>query len=267
MTEPQTTPPVASDQYVQSLARGLAVIRAFDADHPVMTLSGVAQRTALTRATSRRFLHTLVELGYVRTDGKNFSLTPAVLQLGYAYLSALSLPQLAEPHLQELSALLGESTSAAVLDDGDITYVARVSTRRIMSVGITVGTRFPAHATSMGRVLLAGMAPAALDGYFAHHHIAPMTPRTVSTEAELRRVLDQVRDQGWCLLDQELELGLMSMAAPVHDAAGKVAAAVNVSLQAQGVSAQADPAAFLARVRQELLRTAALISSDVAAGR
>ena len=154
------TAPQASDQYVQSLARGLAVIRAFDTDHPVMTLTEVAARTGLTRATARRFLHTLVELDYVRTDGKTFALTAKVLQLGYAYLSGLSLPQLAQPHLEELSLKLGESTSAAVLDGTDIAYIARVTTRRIMNVGITVGTRFPAYATSMGRVLLAALPPA-----------------------------------------------------------------------------------------------------------
>jgi IclR family pca regulon transcriptional regulator len=267
MTEAQTAPPAASDQYVQSLARGLAVIRAFDADHPAMTLSEVAQRTELTRATARRFLHTLVELGYVRASDRQFSLTPSVLQLGYAYLSALSLPQLAQPHLQALSALLGESTSAAVLDGGDISYVARVATRRIMSVGITVGTRFPAYATSMGRVLLAGLPTAALDEYFASHEVRPLTPAALGTEAGIRTALQDVREQGWCLLDQELELGLMSMAAPVHDAGGTVVASVNVSLQAQAVNAKADPAAFLATVREQLLRTAALVSADVAAGK
>ena len=159
--------PAASDQYVQSLARGLAVIRAFDTDHPMMTLTEVAARTDLTRATARRFLHTLVELGYVRTDGKIFALTAKVLQLGYAYLSGLSLPQLAQPHLEELSLKLGESTSAAVLDGTDIAYIARVATRRIMTVGITVGTRFPAYATSMGRVLLAALPPAELEDYLA----------------------------------------------------------------------------------------------------
>lgn len=267
MIDAQTAPPVASDQYVQSLARGLSVIRAFDADHPAMTLTEVAERTALTRATSRRFLHTLVELGYVRTDGKNFALTPSVLQLGYSYLSALSLPQLAQPHLQALSHELGESTSAAVLDGGDISYVARVAARRIMSVSITVGTRFPAHATSMGRVLLAGLPDAELDQYFAAHPITPMTPKAVGTEPELRTLLSGVRDQGWCLLDEELELGLMSVAAPVRDAGGHVVAAINVSLQAQSVHAKADPAAFLTTVREQLLHTAGLISEDVAAGK
>ena len=144
-----------SGQYVQSLARGLKVIKAFDVEHSEMTLSDIARRTGLTRATSRRFLLTLLELGYVRTDGRLFSLTARVLELGFSYLSALSLPEIAQPHLEHLAATIHESTSASVLDETDIVYVARVPTRRIMSVRINIGTRFPAFATSMGRVLLA----------------------------------------------------------------------------------------------------------------
>lgn len=264
MTVPAASPQ-ASDQYVQSLARGLAVIRAFDTDHPLMTLTEVAARTDLTRATARRFLHTLVELGYVRTDGKTFGLTAQVLQLGYAYLSGLSLPQLAQPHLEELSLKLGESTSAAVLDGTDIAYIARVTTRRIMNVGITVGTRFPAYATSMGRVLLAALPPAKLQEYLAAAEILPLTPRAVGTRQELLAILDTVRVQGWCLLDQELEVGLMSIAAPVYDGPSKVVAAVNVSLQAQAVAAQPDRDAYLDSVRQEIVETAKLISADLSA--
>jgi IclR family transcriptional regulator, pca regulon regulatory protein len=263
---PQAGAPQASDQYVQSLARGLSVIRAFDAANPVMTLSEVAARTNLTRATARRFLHTLVELGYVRTDGKTFALTAMVLQLGYSYLSALSLPQLAQPHLEELSLKLGESTSAAVLDGADIFYVARVTTRRIMTVGISVGTRFPAYATSMGRVLLAGLPQQKLDQYLADVEFKALTPRTITSREELVAELDRVRNQGWCLLDQELELGLMSIAAPVwNHNAGHVAAAVNVSLQAQNVAAQPDPQAYLESVREQIVGTAQAISHDVSA--
>ena len=257
--------PAASDQYVQSLARGLAVIRSFDSEHPLMTLTEVAARTGLTRATARRFLHTLVELGYVRTDGKAFALTAKVLQLGYAYLSGLSLPQIAQPHLEELSLKLGESTSAAVLDGTDIAYIARVATRRIMTVGITVGTRFPAYATSMGRVLLAALPPAQLKEYLATAELRPLTPRAISTREDLAVELDTVRAQGWCLLDQELELGLMSLAAPIHDGP-KVVAAINVSLQAQAVAAQPDPAAYLDSVREAAVATAKLISADLSAG-
>jgi IclR family transcriptional regulator, pca regulon regulatory protein len=259
--------PAASDQYVQSLARGLAVIRSFDSEHPLMTLSEVAARTALTRATARRFLHTLLELGYVRTDGKSFALTAKVLQLGYAYLSGLSLPQIAQPHLEELSLKLGESTSAAVLDGTDIAYIARVATRRIMTVGITVGTRFPAYATSMGRVLLAALPPAQLQEYLATAALRPLTPRAIGTRGELLAELDTVRSQGWCLLDQELELGLMSLAAPIHDGPDKVVAAINVSLQAQAVAAQPDPAVYLESVREATVAAAELISADLSGGR
>jgi IclR family pca regulon transcriptional regulator len=258
--------PTASDQYVQSLARGLAVIRAFDTEHADMTLTEVAARTNLTRATARRFLHTLVELGYVRTDGKTFALTAQVLQLGYAYLSGLSLPQLAQPHLEELSLKLGESTSAAVLDGTEIAYIARVTTRRIMTIGITVGTRFPAYATSMGRVLLAGLPPEQLKEYLAAAEIKPLTPRAIGTVKDLLAVLDKVRAQGWCLLDQELELGLMSVAAPVYHGL-KVVAAVNVSLQAQSVAAKPDPEAYLESVTKEIVATAERISSDFSSGR
>ncbi|MEC5190739.1 MULTISPECIES: IclR family transcriptional regulator domain-containing protein [unclassified Arthrobacter] len=258
--------PAASDQYVQSLARGLAVIRAFDTDHPKMTLTEVAARTDLTRATARRFLYTLVELGYVRTDGKIFALTAKVLQLGYAYLSGLSLPQLAQPHLEDLSLKLGESTSAAVLEGTDIAYIARVATRRIMTVGITVGTRFPAYATSMGRILLAALPPAQLQAYLAAASIRPLTPLAIGTREGLLAELARVRAQGWCLLNQELEPGLMSVAAPVHDGP-KVVAAINVSLQAQLVASRPDPEAYLDSVGGAAVAAAELISADLTSGR
>ncbi|TFB55162.1 IclR family transcriptional regulator domain-containing protein [Cryobacterium tagatosivorans] len=249
-----------SDQFVQSLARGLAVIRAFDADHTHMTLTEVAKRTDLTRATTRRFLMTLEELGYVRSDGRNFSLTPLVLQLGYAYLSGLSLSQVAQPHLQDLSTRLSESTSAAVLDGADIVYVARVSARRIMTVGINVGTRFPAYATSMGRVLLAGLSKAELDAYLNFVPLIALTPRTISTRGALLDELDKVRAQGWAMVDQELEVGLMSMAAPIYDGSGRVVAAVNVSLPAQnGMSGRES----IDTVREALMHTTEAISTDV----
>ncbi len=224
--------PVGGDEFVQSLARGLDVIVAFDAEHSTMTLSEAAVRAGLSRATARRFLLTLVGLGYVRYDGQRFALTPRVLRLGTSYLSGLGLPDVAQPHLEQLSTELQESTSAAVLDGDDIVYVARVSTRRIMTVGITVGTRFPAHATSMGRVLLAGLHAADLDGYFARADLSALTDRTVHDEAALRAILRDVAERGWALVDGELEVGLRSAAAPVRDAAGQVVAAVNVSTTA-----------------------------------
>lgn len=231
--------PEPSGQYVQSLARGLAVIRAFDAEHSRMLLSEIAARTGLTRATARRFLLTLLELGYVRSTGRAFELTPHVLELGFSYLSGLSIPEVAQPHLEELSRLLGESTSASVLDGESIVYVARVPTRRIMNVAITIGTRFPARVTSMGRVLLAA---------------APE-----STWGDLRPVLDPVREQGWALVDQELETGIRSIAAPLHSADGTVSAAINVS----STTLSATLEQLRGDYRKALLATAARIDADL----
>jgi IclR family pca regulon transcriptional regulator len=247
------------DQFVQSLARGLEVIVSFDGEHPEMTLAQVATRTGYSRATARRFLHTLVDLGYMRTDGKTFSLTPQVLRLGTAYLSGLGLPQVAQPHLERLSAQLGESTSAAVLDGSDIVYIARVATRRIMSVGITVGTRFPAYATSMGRVLLAALEADDFEAYLSAADLQPLTARTIHEPAALRREIEHVREQGWALVDQELERGLTSMAAPIVDGSGRTVAALNVS------TATVDGTPQIAEAKAPLLRSAAAIGADLAA--
>src|ERR1700678_2008718 len=149
--------------FVQSLERGLAVIRAFDADHPSLTLSEVATSTGLSRAAARRFLRTLVQLGYMRSNGSRFALRPKILELGYAYLSSLTLPEVAMPHLEQLVEQVHESSSVSELDGDDVVYIARVPTKRIMRVTISVGTRFPAYATSMGRVLLAAKPDGWLD--------------------------------------------------------------------------------------------------------
>ncbi|AXB44410.1 IclR family transcriptional regulator [Amycolatopsis albispora] len=222
--------------HVQSLDRGLAVIRAFGADAPELTLSDVARTTGLTRAAARRFLLTLADLGYVRTDGKYFSLTARVLELGYAYLSSMSLPEVATPHLERLSAEVHESSSVSVLEGGDIVYVARVAVSRIMTVSINVGTRFPAYATSMGHVLLAGLPDDRLDEYLAQARLDRLTSHTLTSEAALRAELAEVRGRGWALVDQELEEGLRSVAAPIRGRDGKVVAAVNVSTHASRTS-------------------------------
>jgi IclR family transcriptional regulator, pca regulon regulatory protein len=218
--------------FVQSLERGLSVIRAFDADSPELTLSDVARSTGLTRAAARRLLLTLVELGYVRADGRHFQLTPRVLDLGYSYLSSISLPEVAEPHLESLVAEVGESSSVAVLDADDIVYVARVPTARIMTVAISVGTRFPAYATSMGRVLLGGLGEAELDRYLKALKPSLLSPPTTTTKARLREQVLQAGSRGWAIVDQELEEGLRSAAAATHDRGGEVIAAVNVSVAA-----------------------------------
>ena len=222
--------------FVQSLQRGLEVIRAFDADAPELTLSDVARRTGLSRAAARRFLLTLAELGYVRSDGRHFSLSPRVLELGYAYLSSLSLPEVAEPHLEALVAEVRESSSMSVLDGDDIVYVARVPVSRIMTVSINVGTRFPAYATSMGRVLLSGLADEALDAYLATVELERLSPKTLTSTATLRTELNRVRSQGWAMVDQELEEGLRSLAAPIRDRTGRTVAAVNLSAHASRLS-------------------------------
>ncbi|WP_430502878.1 IclR family transcriptional regulator [Micromonospora trifolii] len=221
-----------SPEFVQSLERGLAVIRAFDGEHPQLTLSDVARRTGLTRAAARRFLLTLVELGYVHTDGRLFSLRARILELGYAYLSSLSLPEVAQRHMEALVARVHESCSVSVLDGDEVVYVARVPTKRIMTVGISVGTRFPAYATSMGRVLLAAQPADWLDDYLATAQLRPLTRRTVTDPAKLRAVLRKIAAQGYAIVDQELEEGLRSVAAPIHGENGSVIAAVNVSAHA-----------------------------------
>ncbi|BDV32148.1 IclR family transcriptional regulator domain-containing protein [Microbacterium terricola] len=226
-----------SADFVQSLARGLAVIRAFDADNAELSLSDVARRAELPRAAARRFLRTLETLGYVRPSAGagatvRFSLTPKVLELGFSYLSALSLPEVVQPHLERLSREVDESVSAAVLDGGDIVYIARVPTRRIMSVRITIGTRFPAYATSMGRVLLAALPEAARAQALADSALEHLTGRTMTDPAALAAELERVRAQGWSLVDGELEPGLRSVAVPVHGRDGAVVAAVNVSTSA-----------------------------------
>jgi IclR family pca regulon transcriptional regulator len=252
-----------ADHFVQSLQRGLAVIRAFGDDTPEMTLSEVAAKTDLTRAAARRFLLTLTDLGYVRTDGRRFALSPRVLELGYAYLSSLSLPEIAEPHLERLAAEVRESSSVSVLDGDDIVYVARVPTSRIMRVAINVGTRFPAHATSMGRVQLAALSDGELDAYLARADLRPLTSRTLTEPDALRAELGRIRAQGWALVDQELEEGLRSVAAPIRDRTGRVVAAVNVSAHASRASRDTVRRVLL----PPLLATAQRIEADLRAAR
>lgn len=246
---------------MQSLERGLAVIRAFDGEHPELTLSEVARATGLTRAAARRFLLTLVDLGYIRTDGRLFSLRPRILELGYAYLSSVGLPEVAQPHMEALVAQVHESSSLCVLDGDDIVYVARVPTRRIMTVAINVGTRFPAYATSMGRVLLAGQSPQWLTDYLKRTQLRRITPRTITDPKKLRTTLERAAAQGFAMIDQELELGLRSIAVPVHDTSGAVIAALNVSMHVSRGNADAARRDLLPPLRD----TARAIEADFAA--
>jgi IclR family pca regulon transcriptional regulator len=221
-----------SADFVQSLERGLAVICAFDSEHRELGLSEVARITGLTRAAARRFLLTLVKLGYMSFSDGRFSLSPRVLELGYAYLSSLTLPEVAQPHMEVLVASVNESSSISVLDDLEVVYVARVPTRRIMSINLSVGTRLPAYATSMGRVLLAGLPEAELEARLPRIDVRPLSAHTITTRRELRDILERVRKQGWAAVDQELEEGLRSLAVPIRGASGDVVAALNVSVHA-----------------------------------
>lgn len=224
--------PTPGDAYVQSFARGLEVIRSFSADAPQQTLSEVAQRSGLTRAGARRILLTLHALGYVQTDGRSYRLTPRILDLGFAYLSSMPIWNLAEPVMEGLVAEIKESCSAAVLDATDIVYVLRVPVHKIMSITLGVGSRLPAWCTSMGRVLLADLPEEERRARLAASDIRAHTRHTVTdTEALMARIA-QVRRQGWCIVNQELEEGLISVAVPVTDRSGRTVAALNVSGQA-----------------------------------
>ncbi|MDX6363602.1 MAG: IclR family transcriptional regulator, pca regulon regulatory protein, partial [Streptomyces sp.] len=211
-------------EFVESLARGLTVFTAFGEGRAELTLTEVAQATGLARATARRALITLEHLGYVTSHDRVFGLTPRVLGLGFPPLSRLSLPQIAHPYLTALSQRLQDSASLAVLAGDDIQYTARVAARRVMSVNVTVGTRLPAYATSLGRVMLADLPDPTLPD------LTPLTPRTITDPARLRATLHHVRDEGYALVDEELEQGLRSIAVPVRDRTGRVVAAVNVAM-------------------------------------
>ena len=214
--------------YVSSLARGLEVLRAFNRTRRKMTLSEVAAETGNTRAGARRILLTLVHEGYAVADGKLFDLTPQVLELGYSVLSSKGAWDIARPFIDHLSEELRESVSAAVLDRFDVVYVSGAQYHRVISVGITVGARFPAHCTATGRVLLAEQPPETWAGMIRNIPLTRMTDRTVTDRMEFRQVLEDVRAKGWSLVDQELETGLMSIAVPLRNSAGQLVGAINV---------------------------------------
>ncbi|WP_320669431.1 IclR family transcriptional regulator domain-containing protein [Patulibacter defluvii] len=251
--------PARGPEFVQSLERGLAVIRAFDATSGPLSLSEVARRCGLPRAAARRFLLTLVELGYVAQEGRGFALRPRVLELGVAYLSGLSFVEVARPHLERLSADVDESASISVLDGDEVVYVARVPTRRIMSVTIAVGTRLPAWATSMGRVLLAALPEAELARRLAAPlPAAPTAAVPLDADAVAERIAG-ARADGFALVDEELERGLRSIAVPILDATGAAIAAINVSTPA----ARTTVAQLRERILPRLRRAADEIHADL----
>ncbi|MBI2772766.1 MAG: IclR family transcriptional regulator [Burkholderiales bacterium] len=235
---PPAAAPKPGDNYVQSFARGLKVIRSFSAAAPRQTLTQVAAQAGLTRAGARRILLTLQALGYVEGDGKLFWLTPRILDLGFAYLSSMPIWNLAEPVMEALVSQVKESCSAAALDGADIVYVLRVPTRKIMSIGLGVGSRLPAYCTSMGRVLLASLPDEEVLRRLQAVPRKALTRHTLTDADVLLGKIHQARRQGWCLVNQELEEGLISVAAPLTNRAGRTIAALNISGQANRTSAK-----------------------------
>ena len=224
--------------YVSSLARGLEILRAFSRTGKRMTLSEVAAQTGITRAATRRFLLTLVREGYAATDGKYFDLTPQVLELGYSILSRIDTWDIAKPFLQRLSRDIEESVSATVLDGYDVVYVSCVQYHRMLSVGVSVGNRLPAYCTATGRVLLAEQPKEKWDAMLKAIKLERRTKYSVTTKSEFRRILKQVREDGYALVDQELEIGLRSIAIPLRTLSGNVIGAVNVGVPSVRASPQ-----------------------------
>lgn len=222
--------------FMTSLARGLAVIRAFSDSRRSLTIAQISQKTGIPRAAVRRCLHTLKQLGYADSDVNNFSLRPKILTLGYSYLSSTPLTVSAQPYLNNISRTLGESCSLAVLDDNEVLYVARSATSRVMSVALNTGSRLPAYCTSLGRAMLAHLPDDQLKAYFEKVKLRALTDKTVVSQKRLREILAGVRENGYAVIDEELEVGLRSIAVPVRGASGNVLAALNVGAQAARVS-------------------------------
>ena len=236
--------------YVSSLARGLEVLRAFNRTGRKMTLSEVAAETGNTRAGARRILLTLVREGYAVADGKLFDLTPQVLELGYSVLSSKGVWDIARPFIDHFSEEIRESVSAAVLDRFDVVYVSGAQFHRVITVGISVGARFPAHCTATGRVLLASQPTEMWPGILQNIPLTPMTDRTVTDRAAFRRLLEDTREKGWSLVDQELEKGLISIAVPLPDSAGRLVGAINVGVPAIRTTAEEMVRDILPRLQQ-----------------
>jgi IclR family pca regulon transcriptional regulator len=244
--------------FVEALARGLDVLTCFDADHRWLSLTEVAAAAGLARPTARRLLLTLEELGFVRSSGGSFALTPKVLTLGMAYVGSLGLWDIARPHLEELVAATGESSSMSQLDGSDIVYVARVSVPKIITLRVEIGTRFPAVQTSQGKVLLAALSPGELEAALAVPSRAGLPPYIGRPAAQLDRELTEVRARGWALADEELAPGVRSVAVPVRDGAGVVQAAMNVTVHAAETSMER----LLDDHLPLLLRTAGNVSAE-----
>lgn len=237
--------------YVGALASGLEVLQAFDAEHPRMTLSEVAARTEMDRAKARRFLLTLHALGFVKRNGRQFELTPRVLQLGYAYQASNQYRAVIQQYLEDITAELGESSSLAVLDGDDVVYVVRSSARhRLMAITLSVGTRLPAAYTSMGRVLLAQLPEAELEAFLARVKLEPYTASSITRSDALKKDIIKVREQGYSIVDQELDSGLRSVAVPVFAGNGELLGAINISTNAARVDMETLMGVYLPRLQQ-----------------
>jgi IclR family transcriptional regulator, pca regulon regulatory protein len=246
--------------FIEALARGLEVIAAFPPNRPAMTLAEVASATDLARPTARRILLTLEELGYVRVAERGYSLTPRVLELGVSYVRSMGLWDVARPHLEQLVTRTNESCSIAQLDGSDIVYVARVAVPKIVSLAVQIGTRFPALATSLGKVQLAALPPDELDRVLAEPTRSGLQPRWQPDRAERDAVLREVRARGWALTDEQLALGIRSVAAPLRDGSGRVIAGINVNCHAAETSVEY----LLEHHLPLLLQAAGEISADFA---
>ena len=223
--------------FVHSLARGLAVIRAFGGDAPQLSMSDVAKRTGLSRATVRRFLHTLVELGYVGLDGRLYALRPRILELGYAFLSSMPMWDVIQPTLQDVSTRLRVSCSAGLLDGHEVVHVARAGRPEPVAVSFGVGSRLPAFHTAMGRVLLAALPQAEREQRMAKADLRAYTPLTMTDPAQLMAELDAVAERGWSIVDREYEPGLIALGVPLRNRAGKIVAALITSARATRLDA------------------------------
>ena len=230
--------PVESSTYVDAFARGLSVIGAFDAEHPELTLSEVAAIAGVSRAAARRLLLTLCHLGYALNNGRSFRLTPKVMRLGYAYLSGLPITDIVEPYVVDLAEKTGESCSVCVLDGHEVVYVARASTRRVMSLNLSVGTRLPAWATATGRILLGGLDEAERAERLRQSDLRPLTPRSETDIGRLEALIQRAHKDGHCWVNQELESGLTAVAMPLRDRGGQIVAAINVAGHAERNSKQ-----------------------------
>lgn len=237
--------------FMTSLARGLAVMESFSESRSQLTVSQISAQTGISRAAVRRCLHTLRTLGFAGShDQKHFFLRPKVLALGHAYLSSTSLAAIAQPVLERLSGILAESCSLATLQDLEVFYIARAAVSRIMSIDLHVGSRLPAYCTSMGRILLANSPPTQLQGYLERISLTRYTDRTVVSAAKLKGILGLVKRNGFAIVDQELELGLRSIAVPIRNTSGVVIAALNVGCHAQRISIRDLQTMFLPHLRK-----------------